>query len=140
MDYKEFNEAIRQAGTKTVLSLKEGCKGWYMFSRNNLLPILEEKNQLVHTLRQQDHPMVASESLKCSLKRMSKQVKVMVLLAKLPWYSHVCLHIHDMRMDPWVAWEYIRILRGGKAAHHKNQSTWPCVSLTDLLRLAAPKI
>ena len=104
MDYKDFNEAIRQSGTKTVLSLKEQCKGWYMFSRNNLLPIIEEKNQLVHTLRQQDHPMEVTELLKCSLKRVSKQVRDIVLLATLHWYSHVCLHIHDMRINPQVAW------------------------------------
>ena len=48
MDYKELNEAICQSGTKTALSHKERCKGWYMFSRNDLLPIIEEKNQLVH--------------------------------------------------------------------------------------------
>jgi hypothetical protein len=119
MDYEEFNEAIRQSGTKTVLSLKKRCKEWYMFRWNNLLPIIEEKNQLVHTLHQQDHPMEVTKLLKCSLKRVSKQVKDMVLIAKLHWYSHVCLHIHDMHMNPRVAWEYIRILRGGKAAPHK---------------------
>jgi hypothetical protein len=91
-----------------------------MFSRNNLLPIIEEKNQLVHTLRQQDHPMEVTELLKCSLKHVSKQVRDMVLLAKLCWYSHVCLHIHNMRMNPRAAWEYIRILRGSKATHHKK--------------------
>ncbi len=64
--------------------------------------------------------MEVTESLKCSLKHVSKQVKDMVLLAKLHWYSHVCSHIHDMCMNPRVAWEYIRILRGGKAAHHKK--------------------
>jgi hypothetical protein len=91
-----------------------------MFSQNNLLPIIKEKNQPVHTLRQQDHPMKVTELLKCSLKCVSKQVKDMVLLAKSRWYSHVCLHINNMRMNPWVAWEYICILRGGKAAHHKK--------------------
>ncbi len=43
----------------------------------------------------------------------------MVLLARSSWYSYVCLHIHGMHMNPWVAWEY-RILRGSKAAHHKK--------------------
>jgi hypothetical protein len=120
MDYKEFNEAIRHIGTKTALSLKERCKGWYMFSRNNLLLIIEEKNQLVHTLRQRDHSMEVADLLKCSLKRVLKQVKDMILLAKWRWYGHVCSHIHDMRMNPRVAWEYILILRGSEAAHHKK--------------------
>jgi hypothetical protein len=44
----------------------------------------------------------------------------MVLLAKLHWYSHVCSHIHNMCMNRQVVWEYIHILRGGEAAHHKK--------------------
>jgi hypothetical protein len=108
------------SGTKTALSLKEQCKGWHMFRRNNLLLIIEEKNKLVHTLRQQDHPIEVADLLKCSLKLVSKQVKDMVLLAKSLWYSHICSKIQDMRMNPRVAWEYIRILRGSEAAHHKK--------------------
>jgi hypothetical protein len=51
---------------------------------------------------------------------MSKQVKDMVLLAKLHWYSHIFSKIHNMRMNPWVAWEYIHMLRGSETAHHKK--------------------
>jgi hypothetical protein len=44
----------------------------------------------------------------------------MVLLAKLGWYSNNCLHIHDMCVNPRIAWEYIRILTNGETAHHKK--------------------
>ncbi len=44
----------------------------------------------------------------------------MVLLAKTCWYSNICLHIHDMRVNPRLAWEYICIITGGKTAHHKK--------------------
>jgi hypothetical protein len=111
-----------------------------MFSQNAPLPVIEEKNQPVHTLRQQDHTMEVADLLKCGLKRMPKQVQDMVLLANFLWYSHVCSHIHDMCMNPQVAWEYIHILGSGKAAHHKKSVNIACDSLTDLLRLAAPRI
>jgi hypothetical protein len=120
MDYEEFNNAIRQSGMNTAISLKERCKGWYEFSQTELMPIIEVKNQLVHTLRQKVDPMEIDDLLQCSLKRVTKQVKDMVLLAKLRWYSNICLHIHDMHVNPWLAWEYIRILTGGKMAHHKK--------------------
>ncbi len=44
----------------------------------------------------------------------------MVLLAKSRWYSNICLHIHNMQVNPLLAWEYIRILTGGEMAHHKK--------------------
>ena len=44
MDYEEFNNAIRQSGMNTALSLNECCEGWYEFSQTELLPITEEKN------------------------------------------------------------------------------------------------
>jgi hypothetical protein len=74
-----------------------------MFSWNDLLPIIEEINQLVHILHQSDHPIEVANSLKCSLKCVSKQVKDMVvLLAKIHWYSNICLHIHDMQVNPQI--------------------------------------
>ncbi len=41
-------------------------------------------------------------------------------LAKARWYKGVCGKIHEMNMDPQLAWENIRILTGGETAHHKT--------------------
>ncbi len=120
MDNEEFNDAICQSEMNTALSLKECCEGWYKFSQTELLLIIEEKNQLVHTLRHKVHSMEVAGLLQCSLKPVTKQVKEMVLHAKSRWYSNICLHIHDMRVNPWLAWEYICILMGGKTVHHKK--------------------
>ncbi len=120
MDYEEFNNAICRSGMNTALSLKEHCEGWYTFSQMDLLLIIEEKNWLVHTLRQKAHPVEVADLLQSSLKCVTKQVKDTVRLTKLRWYSNTCLHIHDMRVNPWLAWEYIRILTGGKTAYHKK--------------------
>ena len=92
----------------------------YEFSQTELLPITEEKNLLVHTLQHKVHSVEVAGSLRYSLKRVTKQVKDMVLLAKTCWYSNICLHIHDMRVNPRLAWEYICIITGGKTAHHKK--------------------
>ena len=39
-------------------------------------------------------------------------------LAKACWYKEVCGKIHEMNIDLRLAWENIRILTGGKTAHH----------------------
>ena len=121
MDYDDFNTAILDAGKATIVTIKERCQGWYEFSKNDLMPIIEEKNRLVHTLRHADGiPDTVITSLKCHLKRITKHVKDMVLLAKSRWYSSICGRIHDMRMNPRLAWENIRTLTGGESAHHKR--------------------
>jgi hypothetical protein len=43
-----------------------------------------------------------------------------VELAKARWYSEMCGKIHNMRMNPRLAWENIRILTGRETAHHKT--------------------
>ena len=61
MNYEESNDAIRQSGMNTAISLKERCKGWYEFSQTELMPIIEEKNWLVHTLRQKVHSVKVTD-------------------------------------------------------------------------------
>ena len=51
----------------------------------------------------------------------NKNVKDKVLIAKARWAAHVCSKIHDMRTNPRVAWEYIRLLTSGSTAHHKKK-------------------
>ena len=125
MDYEEFNDAIHQSGMNAAISLKVRWEGWYEICQTELMPIIEEKNQLVHTLRQKVHSVEAADLLRCSLKRVTKQVKDKVLLAKLHWYSNICSHIHDMRVNPRLTREYICILMGGKTVHHKKSVNMP---------------
>ncbi len=72
-----------------------------------------------------------ADLLQSSLKRVTKQVKDMVLLAKLRWYSNICLHIHDMRVNTFAfSWAVKRRIT-------RNWSTWQCGSPMDLLRSTA---
>jgi hypothetical protein len=40
-------------------------------------------------------------------------------LTKARWYSGICGKIHNMKMNPCLAWENICILTGGETDHHK---------------------
>jgi hypothetical protein len=63
MDYDDFNAAILEAGRVTAMTVTERCKGWYMVSRNDLMPVIEEKNRIVHTLRHDKLPAANATSL-----------------------------------------------------------------------------
>jgi hypothetical protein len=54
------------------------------------------------------------------LARLNKNIKDKVLIAKAQWAAHICSKIHDMAMNPRLAWEHIRLFTGGSIVHHKK--------------------
>jgi hypothetical protein len=52
---------------------------------------------------------------------LNKNVKDKVLIAKARWAARLCSKIHNMRLNPRVAWEYIHFLTGGTTVHHKKK-------------------
>jgi hypothetical protein len=121
MTYDNFCEAVMRAGRETAMSIENKCEGWYTASEAILTPAIEEKNILLHKL--QDKHLITPEEteiIKTKLKEINKRNRDLVELAKARWYSGICGKIHDMRMNPRLAWENIRILTGGETAHHKT--------------------
>jgi hypothetical protein len=64
--------------------------------------------------------MTAIAQLQQQLKNVNKQNPDLVDLAKSCWYSGICTNIHNMRMNPRLAWENIPLLTGRETAHHKT--------------------
>ena len=58
--------------------------------------------------------------LQQQLKDVIKQNRDLVELAKARWYSGICANIHNMGVNPRLAWENIRLLTDGETAHHKT--------------------
>jgi hypothetical protein len=124
MPYEDFNDIIKKAGEETALLVGSLCDDWFQFNIADLTPPIEEHNQLLHELRSAtDLPPSILDSMRTQLQCLNKNVKDKVLIAKARWAAHVCSKIHDMRTNPRVAWEYIRLLTGGSIAHHKKKVT-----------------
>ena len=122
--YSDFNNLILAAGNDTALLVTSICDDWFQFSVNDLAPLIAERNSFIHTLRSaRDLPPSIVNTLRDSLHRLSKNVKDRVILAKAKWASHLCAKIHDMAMNPRLAWEHIRLLTGGTTVHHKKSVT-----------------
>jgi hypothetical protein len=60
------------------------------------------------------------DQLQQQLKDINKHNHDLVDLAKARWYSGICTNIHNMRMNPHLAWENIHLLKGRETAHHKT--------------------
>jgi hypothetical protein len=121
MPYNNFCKAVVHTGRETTVAIDPKCEGWYAASEHILAPAIQEKNQLRHRLH--DRNSLNPEQLadiQSQLKAINKCNQGLVELAKARWYKNICRKIHDMKMDPRLAWENIPILTGGKMAHHKT--------------------
>jgi hypothetical protein len=123
MSYEEFNDAIKKAGEETALLVQSRCDDWFQFNADELVPFIEERNQLLHALCSSANlPPSIAYSMRVQLQCLNKNVKDKVLLAKACWATHLCSKIHDMQSNPSVAWEYICLLTGGTTVHHKKKA------------------
>ena len=121
MTYDDFNKAVACAGWETATTITCKCKGWYKASETILNPSIEEKIRLRHCLQDKETLSQADiTQLQQQLKYVNKQNHDLVELAKARWYSGICANIHNMGINPRLAWKNIRLLTGGKTAHHKT--------------------
>ena len=131
MDYDSYQEAILQAGALTATHHKKQCTGWFQMSPSTLAPLITERNQILHALKRSHHlsPTIHA-AMHSDPKRLNRHIAHAVSHAKATWYADVCSKIHNMCMDPRLAWEHIRLLTKGEAAHHEKRRRWRCVSPT----------
>ena len=99
--------------------MKKKCPGWFQFSREELSSLLEQRNNIISTLRHtQDLPQALIDSYHEEKNLLQKLIDIETSLAKSKWYAHHSAKIHDMAFNPRLAWESIKILNGGDTAHH----------------------
>jgi hypothetical protein len=111
MPIEIFSDVIKKAGEDTALLVGSPCDNWFHFNADKLAPSIKERDQVLHALRSfPDLPPSIVDSLHVQLRCLNKNVKDKVLIAKAHWAAHLCSKIHNMRSNPRVAWEYIRLL------------------------------
>ena len=121
MLYDNFWEAVVHAGEITAVIVNCSCAGWYTASEGILAPAIQEKNRLCHRLYDcNDLSSDEISAIKHQLKLINKWNHDLVELAKARWYKGIREKIHEMNMDPRLAWENIRTLTGGETAHHTS--------------------
>jgi hypothetical protein len=136
MDYDSYQELILQAGALTATHHKRQCEGWFQMSRATLASLLKECNQVLHITKHAHHltPDIQA-TMQADLKRLNRHIANAVSHAKVTWYAYVCSKIHDMRMEPRLAWAHIRLLAKGESSHHQKK-TMMAMGLPDGLRTA----
>ncbi len=116
--YEDFQEEIKKAGEDTALLVKSKGDNWFIFNRDYIASPINECNQLIHKLYSSATlPPAIANVMRDALAHLNKNVKDKVLIAKAQWAAHLCAKIHNMAMNPRLAWEH---LTGGSTAHHKK--------------------
>jgi hypothetical protein len=89
-----------------------------------LAPLLKERNEVLHPTNQCHHlPAEIQATMRADLKWLNRHVAHAVSHAKATWYADICQKIHDMWMEPHLAWEHICLLTKGDSAHHQRRTT-----------------
>jgi hypothetical protein len=121
MPYEDFHDEIKKAGKDTALLVKSKGNGWFIFNQDYIAPSIDERNQLIHTLcPSATLPTSIANAMRDAFTRLNKNIKDKVLIAKAQWAAHLCSKIHNMAMNPRLAWEHIHLLTGGSTIHHKK--------------------
>jgi hypothetical protein len=124
MDYDSYQEAILQAGALTVAHHKCQCSGWFQMSQATLTPLLAERNQVLHAIKHTHHLSSDTRAtMQANLKCLNRHIVHAVLHDKATWYAEICSKIHNMCMDPCLAWEHISLLTKGESTHHEKKTT-----------------
>jgi hypothetical protein len=123
INYDDYQETILNAGKLTATYHTRQCPGWFQLSRTTLSPLLMERNEVLHATNRCHHlPAAIQATMRTNLKQLNRHIAHAVSHAKATWYAAICQKIHDMNMDPKLAWEHIRLLTKGETAHHQCRS------------------
>jgi hypothetical protein len=127
IEYDNYQDIILEAGMLTATYHKQQCNGWFQMSRATLAPLLKECNEVLHATNRCRHlPAAIQATMHANLKQLNRNVAHAVSHAKATWYANICRKMHDMRMEPRLTWEHIRLLTKGESAHHQR---WPTMAM-----------
>jgi hypothetical protein len=108
VDYDSYQEIILQAGALTATHHKRQCEGWFQMSRATLAPLLKERNQALHATKCANHLSAEIQAtMRADLKHLNQHIAHAVSHAKATWYANICSMIHNMSMEPHLAWAHI---------------------------------
>ncbi len=121
MEYDNYQEIILQVGVLTATHHKRQSEGWFQMSWIMFAPLIKECNEILHAINCK-LPIVTQDIMQAKLKCLNHNVAHAVTYAKAKRYADICSKIHDMQMEPHLAWEHIRLLTKGGSAHHQQHT------------------
>jgi hypothetical protein len=121
MENDDYQETILQAGILTATHHKRQCEGWFQMSRITLAPPIKERNEILHAINC-ELPIVTQNTMQAKLKRLNHLVAHAATHAKAKLYADIYSKIHDMQMEPCLAWEHMCLLTKGESAHHQQRT------------------
>ena len=89
-------------------------------------PLLKERNEVLDATNRCHHLSATIQTtMRTNLKRLNRHIAHVVSHAKATWYADICQKIHDMRMEPRLAWEHIHLLAANLRTISAKQQ-WQC--------------
>ena len=100
-EYTTFNSLILQAASERATKIKHKNKGWFNHSLATLLPVITNRDNLLHLLRHTDPSNYDSiHEIKHDLKLVQNNVTNSIDLSKARWSAFQAARIHEMIFTP----------------------------------------
>ena len=109
-----------EAGNNTATISNQKNKGWFHFSRNCLLPLIEERDTLISDSLTLRIGKGDSSDAKLRLKVAELSVDDAIALEKAAWSAYQAEKIHSMRFNTKEACESVLVLSAGYTSHHTS--------------------
>ena len=97
--YSDYNKHTLEAGNNTATIRNQKNKGWFHFCRDSILPLTEERDELLSDYRTLGIGKGDYSETKIQLKIAQLSVDDAIELEKSSWYAHQAEKIHSMRFS-----------------------------------------
>ena len=118
--YSNYNKNILEASTNTATISNQKNKVWFHFSRDSLLPFIEDRYALLSDYRTLSIGKGDSSDTKTRLQIAQIAVDDNIALTKAAWSANQAEKIHAIRFNPKELWESVCVLSGGDTSHHAS--------------------
>ena len=120
--YDLFTEIMIEAAQATSSQPIKVNKSWFDYNKDVLLPLMEERNRLLHATRHQTLSDNDLEHIKSELRRMQKHIYDQSNIAIERWAQYHATKAEDVS-SPRAQWEAVNVLSEGQFSHHKKNKS-----------------
>ena len=121
--YKDFNELLIEAAKEAATSPLRVDKSWFAYNKEILMPLIDERNGLLHQTRTSGLSPDELEVRKGKLRELQKYIQDQSRAAYEKYAQDLAEKISNMNFNPHAGWISVYTLAEGEAGHHKKPKT-----------------
>ena len=121
--YEDFNALMIEAAGEAATSPMRVDKSWFEYNKEILMPLIDERNALLHQTRVSGLPPDEMEERKKKLRELQRYIYDQSRIAYGKYAQELAEKISNLNFNPHVGWISVYTLAEGESGHHKKPKT-----------------